>query len=125
MRGEFYVMGGEYFPEEHPHVEDSVRFNWVAGVLRCRLVSRFSRGPSMLFLKTYPPPHLFASRKGIFETVEIYNPITRTWREGPPMPQGLHGHFPVVYNDTIYVMGGGRTLGRWVSDTFEVFAPQD
>lgn len=44
---------------------------------------------------------------------------------GPPMPQGLHGHYPVVHNDAIYVMGGGKALGRWVSTTFEVFAPTE
>lgn len=55
--------------------------------------------------------------------MEIYNPVTKTWRDGDPMPQGLHGHFPVVYNDAIYVMGGGKAYGRQISDTFEVFGP--
>eukprot|EP00043_Microstomoeca_roanoka_P006425 m.62622 g.62622 ORF g.62622 m.62622 type:complete len:513 (-) comp13407_c0_seq1:714-2252(-) len=84
LRGEFYLMGGEYFPGQDPKV-----------------------------LPT-----------GTFNLVEIYNPKTNTWREGPPMPTGLHGLHPVVYNDMIYIAGGGDHIDRGTSQTFQRYVPK-
>jgi hypothetical protein len=75
LGGEFYIMGGEWFPGEHPDV----------------------------------------SPEGVFDLVEIYNPRQNTWRRGTPMPQGLHGLFPVVYDEVLYVLGGGPAIDRGTS----------
>jgi N-acetylneuraminic acid mutarotase len=83
LGGEFYVMGGEWFPNKHPLVLPS----------------------------------------GVFNLVEIYSPKSNTWRQGPAMPQGLHGLHPVVYNNAIYIAGGGSQIDRGTSTTFQVYAP--
>jgi N-acetylneuraminic acid mutarotase len=44
---------------------------------------------------------------GVYNRVDIYNPTTNTWRLGIPMPVAHHGIFPVLYNNQIYVAGGG------------------
>jgi N-acetylneuraminic acid mutarotase len=44
---------------------------------------------------------------GVYSRVDIYNPTTNTWRLGIPMPVAHHGIFPVLYNNQIYVAGGG------------------
>ena len=44
---------------------------------------------------------------GVYNRVDIYNPVTNTWRLGTPMPNARHGIFPVLYNGEIYIAGGG------------------
>ncbi|EGD75226.1 hypothetical protein PTSG_06880 [Salpingoeca rosetta] len=83
LHGEFYLMGGEYFPDQDPKV-----------------------------LPT-----------GVYNLVEIYNPTTNTWRQGPPMPTGLHGLHPVIYDNQIYIAGGGDHIGRGTSKAFQRYKP--
>jgi N-acetylneuraminic acid mutarotase len=42
-----------------------------------------------------------------YSRVDIYNPVTNTWRRGPDMITGRHGIFPVYSAGHIYVAGGG------------------
>lgn len=37
------------------------------------------------------------------------------------MPVGLHGLYPVVYNNSIYVLGGGPNIDRGASDTLLIY----
>ncbi len=43
----------------------------------------------------------------VYNRVDVYNPVTNTWRLEAPMPTARHGIFPVVGNDKIFVAGGG------------------
>jgi hypothetical protein len=45
--------------------------------------------------------------------VDIYNPVTKSWRSGPPMIQTLHGLYPVVYKDRIIIPGESKTGREW------------
>ena len=36
------------------------------------------------------------------------------------MPVGLHGLFPVVWNNELYIAGGGDKIDRGTSTTFQV-----
>jgi hypothetical protein len=38
-------------------------------------------------------------------SVEIYDPITNTWEQGPELPEPLCGAGVLKYNATIYVLG--------------------
>jgi hypothetical protein len=55
--------------------------------------------------------------------VDIYNPLTNTWRLGPPMPTARHGIFPLYYAGRIYVAGGGIHSGGSQSTVLEIYTP--
>lgn len=38
-------------------------------------------------------------------SVEVYDPATNRWSNGPPLPLGLHGHVAVVLGGKIHVLG--------------------
>lgn len=59
----------------------------------------------------------------VFNRVDIYNPITNTWRLGTPMPAPRHGIFPVVYGGNIHLAGGGRNAGFANSNVYDVYVP--
>ena len=42
----------------------------------------------------------------LLRSVEIYNPESDRWRQGPELPFGVHYHSAVVANDQIYLIGG-------------------
>jgi N-acetylneuraminic acid mutarotase len=42
------------------------------------------------------------------DRVEIYDPATDTWSDGPPLPAPRGGHAAVLLNGTIHVLGGGN-----------------
>eukprot|EP00056_Hartaetosiga_gracilis_P012832 m.206744 g.206744 ORF g.206744 m.206744 type:complete len:902 (-) comp13757_c0_seq21:842-3547(-) len=63
------------------------------------------------------------SNKGVYDLVEIYNPILNQWRRGSRMDIGLHGMFPVVVEDRIEILGGGPMFDRGPGFHHEVFAP--
>jgi N-acetylneuraminic acid mutarotase len=48
-----------------------------------------------------------ADSNGVYNRVDIYNPTTNKWRQGPNMPTARHGIYPVMYQSAIYVAGGG------------------
>jgi hypothetical protein len=59
----------------------------------------------------------------VYDRVDVFNPITQTWRLEAPMTTARHGIFPMVYGDRIIVAGGGKTAGFSASNKNEVFAP--
>lgn len=61
--------------------------------------------------------------QGTFALVEIYNPVTKTWRDGLDMPVGLHGLRPVVWNNTMYILGSGPAIDRGTSKVAMMFGP--
>ena len=52
-----------------------------------------------------------ANRRGVYDRVDIYDPVANRWRAGPPMPSARHGIFPVLVGDRIFVIGGGTRAG--------------
>ncbi|MEO1235693.1 MAG: malectin domain-containing carbohydrate-binding protein [Planctomycetota bacterium] len=62
-----------------------------------------------------------ANDVGLYDRVDIYDPVTNTWREGAPMITARHGIYPVGYAGAIYIAGGGVVRGSSNSDVFEVY----
>ena len=48
-----------------------------------------------------------ANRRGVYDRVDIYDPVANHWRSGPAMPTARHGIFPLKVGDRIFVIGGG------------------
>ncbi len=61
-----------------------------------------------------------ASPEGVYARVDIYDPVTRRWRAGPPMPVARHGIFPLAIGGRIYVAGGGTRAAWSQSDVLDV-----
>ncbi len=58
----------------------------------------------------------------VYNRVDVYNPVAKTWRLETPMPTARHGIFPVVGNGQIFVAGGGVQAAHSSSNVFEVFS---
>ncbi|XP_040580894.1 kelch-like protein 23 [Lepeophtheirus salmonis] len=54
----------------------------------------------------------------IIKSVEIYNPITREWRQGPSLSKRLSNHCALKVKDSIYVMGGQSRLNSSETERF-------
>ncbi|MBS1241354.1 MAG: Kelch repeat-containing protein, partial [Gemmatimonadetes bacterium] len=61
-----------------------------------------------------------ANRNGVYQRVDIYDPRTNQWTEGPPMPTARHGIFPLASGGRIYVGGGGDHAGASATTALEV-----
>ena len=61
-----------------------------------------------------------ATSLGVYPQVDIYNPLTNTWRRGPDMITPRHGIFPVLYQNRIYVAGGGPVHNESTCDILEI-----
>jgi N-acetylneuraminic acid mutarotase len=55
--------------------------------------------------------------------VQIWNPVTREWREGPPMNHARAGHAAKVVQGQIIVAGGEVIEAMGLTQSLEVFAP--
>lgn len=51
--------------------------------------------------------------------VDVYNPVTNTFRRLADMPTARHGIYPIFANNAIHVPGGGVVAGYSVSRVFE------
>ena len=49
--------------------------------------------------------------------VEVYNPVTNTWRQLPDMPFPRHGIWASVIGNKIYLPGGGSSAGFAATNT--------
>lgn len=58
----------------------------------------------------------------VYNRVDVYNPVSQTWRQEALMPTARHGIFPVVGNGQILVAGGGDHSGISSSTAFEMFS---
>jgi hypothetical protein len=56
----------------------------------------------------------------VYSRVDVYNPLTNTWRLAAPMPTARHGIFPILYAGRAYVAGGGVRAGSSSSAVLEV-----
>ncbi|HEX7024073.1 MAG TPA: kelch repeat-containing protein [Gemmatimonadales bacterium] len=67
-----------------------------------------------------------ATGKGVYDRVDIYDPVSNRWRAGPPMPTARHGIFPVLVGDRIYVVAGGvhsSTSASRIAEVLDLRAP--
>lgn len=48
-----------------------------------------------------------AERHGVYNRVDVYDPVANRWRNGPAMPTARHGIFPLKVGDRIFVIAGG------------------
>jgi N-acetylneuraminic acid mutarotase len=62
-----------------------------------------------------------ATANKVYSRVDVYNPLTNTWRVGPALPTARHGIFPVLLAGRIYVAAGGIKSGNSRSAVLEIF----
>eukprot|EP00048_Salpingoeca_helianthica_P012490 m.182472 g.182472 ORF g.182472 m.182472 type:complete len:430 (-) comp15381_c0_seq1:342-1631(-) len=57
---------------------------------------------------------------GVYVRMDIYNPVTNSWRRGTDLPFGMHGFYPVYdsASGNLYVVAGGVRVGSSTSSTF-------
>jgi N-acetylneuraminic acid mutarotase len=60
-------------------------------------------------------------KNGVYDRVDIYNPVSNSWRKGASMPKGRHGMFPALHKDKIYIAGGGIHHGNSQITTFTAY----
>ena len=56
-------------------------------------------------------PGSTGNANGVYNRIDIFNPVTQTWRLGNPMPDGLHGISPIVAGKKVVTLGGGTHRG--------------
>ena len=59
----------------------------------------------------------------VFDDVQVYNPVTDTWRTEKPMATARHGIYPVLFEGRIHVIGGGLVSGFGFSTVSEILSP--
>ncbi len=59
-----------------------------------------------------------------FDDVQVYSPLTDTWRAGKPMPTPRHGIYPTLFESRIHVLGGGLVSGFGFSAVSEIYSPR-
>ncbi|QHI70672.1 malectin domain-containing carbohydrate-binding protein [Tichowtungia aerotolerans] len=47
----------------------------------------------------------------VYDRVDVYNPVTQTWRQEAGMLTARHGIFPVLHDEAIYLPGGSTAAG--------------
>jgi N-acetylneuraminic acid mutarotase len=62
-----------------------------------------------------------ATAQRVYNRVDIYGPVSNSWRLGTPMLTARHGIYPVPNGNRIYVAGGGTAAGASSSDLFEIY----
>ena len=65
-----------------------------------------------------------ATTNGVYNRVDIYDPVTNTWRLGSPMSTARHGIFPLLASNQIYVAGGGVHSGFSQTTVSERYDPR-
>lgn len=48
----------------------------------------------------------------VYDRVDAYDPVAKSWRLDARMPYPRHGIYPVVHDGRIYLPGGGQTAGN-------------
>jgi hypothetical protein len=62
-----------------------------------------------------------ASAAGVFNRVDVYDPVGNAWRLEASMATARHGIFPFLHGERIYVAGGGVQAGNSQTTVVEVF----
>ena len=65
-----------------------------------------------------------ANPAGVFDRVDVYDPVSNTWRLEAAMPSARHGIYPVLFESRIFVAGGATNSGNGQSSLVEIFTRQ-
>jgi N-acetylneuraminic acid mutarotase len=57
----------------------------------------------------------------VYNRVDVYDPVAKTWRLETSLPTARHGLYPVVFNGQIWTPGGGTAAGFSQSTVNEIF----
>jgi len=63
-----------------------------------------------------------ATPDGVYDRVDVYDPVENAWRLETPMPTARHGIFPMLYENRIWIAGGGTEAALSQSDVVEIFS---
>ena len=58
----------------------------------------------------------------VYNRVDVYDPVAKSWRLDAPLPTPRHGIFPLGYDGRIFVAGGGGTAGQSSSNVVEILS---
>jgi N-acetylneuraminic acid mutarotase len=58
---------------------------------------------------------------GLHGEVEVYTPVSNTWRREPNRPLPRHGSWASVIGNKIYIPGGGARAGLAPTNTNQIF----
>lgn len=62
-----------------------------------------------------------ANGDGVYDRVDVYDPVANTWRQEAAMPTARHGMFPVIFQSRMFAVGGGDAAGFSQVSDVEVF----
>jgi len=65
-----------------------------------------------------------ASADGVYDRVDVFDPVANSWRSEAPMPSPRHGIFPVLYQGHVFLAGGGTRAANSQSTRFDTFTHQ-
>jgi N-acetylneuraminic acid mutarotase len=65
-----------------------------------------------------------ANPSGVYDRVDVYDPLANAWRSEARMPNPRHGVFPVLYQGHVFLAGGGTQSGNAQSTLFDTFTRQ-
>ncbi len=65
-----------------------------------------------------------ATPNGVYDRVDVYDPVANTWRLEANMPTPRHGIYPVLYQSRMFLPGGGTNAGNSQSVLMEEFTRQ-
>jgi hypothetical protein len=60
-------------------------------------------------------------QEGVFDNIEVYNPVSNSWRQEPGMPSPRHGIWASVIGNNVYIPGGGYRAGFAATNTNQIF----
>ncbi len=65
-----------------------------------------------------------ANANGVYDRVDVYDPLANAWRSEAKMPNPRHGIFPVLYQGHLFLAGGGTQAANSQSTLFDTFTRQ-
>jgi N-acetylneuraminic acid mutarotase/glucose/arabinose dehydrogenase len=127
VNGKMYIFGGRQGPNQsspnfsESFIYDPVTDTWTTGT--SMITPRSGTGKAaVLNDELYViGGEVGGPFSGAWDTVEVYNPTTNTWRTSDSMPTARHGIYPLVHGTDIHVIAGGPQEGFGVSNIHEVF----
>jgi len=60
----------------------------------------------------------------VYSRVDVYDPVTNTWRLEAPMLPGRHGIYPVLFQGLVFLPAGGTQAAFSQSNVFDTFTRQ-
>ncbi|MAB79413.1 MAG: hypothetical protein CMJ89_08670, partial [Planctomycetes bacterium] len=65
-----------------------------------------------------------ANPDNVYDRVDVYDPLTNTWRVEQPLLNPRHGIYPVLFQGHMFLPGGGTTAGFALSTICDTFTRQ-